>query len=271
MPKSKLEKLVSETLRMGLNSVTILENTRPDWLVSSQGERLELESVRKDKTMIHPLPCPFCGNEDLDIQTNIDGGGITKRASATYIFCNKCAVSLGPFASKEEAIAEWNKRYQSDFLSLRRAIFQSFISKGSPLKEEDLSLDELCELIREVGRDYATRRTNGGCAHCWAKCASVYRIGHKAGFAASEFKDFEFINDGCRKKVKVELIHFIADYIRCHEDKLKCTTYWLCTRRSVQSSSVEVAKQRYEKWKSQELKAKSGREDVRSKGPYSKV
>lgn len=30
--------------------------------------------------------------------------------------------------------------------------------------------------------------------------SSVYRIGHKPPYAASEFKGFEFINDGCRKE-----------------------------------------------------------------------
>lgn len=43
MPKSKLEKLVSKKLRMTLTNIAILENTRPDWLISSQGERLELD------------------------------------------------------------------------------------------------------------------------------------------------------------------------------------------------------------------------------------
>ncbi len=35
--------MVGEKLRMILNGVAILENKRPDWLVSSQGERLELD------------------------------------------------------------------------------------------------------------------------------------------------------------------------------------------------------------------------------------
>lgn len=43
MPKSNLEQTVSKKLRMVLNGVAILENTRPDWLISSQGERLELD------------------------------------------------------------------------------------------------------------------------------------------------------------------------------------------------------------------------------------
>ncbi len=43
MPKSKLEALVSRKLMFCLSGVTIKENTRPDWLISSRGERLELD------------------------------------------------------------------------------------------------------------------------------------------------------------------------------------------------------------------------------------
>jgi hypothetical protein len=43
LAKSKLEKRVSEKLKFALSGVTILENKRPDWLISSQGERLELD------------------------------------------------------------------------------------------------------------------------------------------------------------------------------------------------------------------------------------
>ncbi len=43
MSTSKLQRKTSEELSFHLGSVTILENTRPDWLISSQGERLELD------------------------------------------------------------------------------------------------------------------------------------------------------------------------------------------------------------------------------------
>lgn len=43
MPRSKLEAIVRQKLMICLSSVTILENTRPNWLISSYGERLELD------------------------------------------------------------------------------------------------------------------------------------------------------------------------------------------------------------------------------------
>lgn len=43
MPRSKLEALVSRKLMFCLSGVTIKENTRPDWLISNHGERLELD------------------------------------------------------------------------------------------------------------------------------------------------------------------------------------------------------------------------------------
>ena len=43
MSKSRLEQAVIEKLRMILSGVIVLENKRPDWLISSQGERLELD------------------------------------------------------------------------------------------------------------------------------------------------------------------------------------------------------------------------------------
>lgn len=39
---SKLENLVKNKIRIAINT-TMIENTRPDWLISSQGERLELD------------------------------------------------------------------------------------------------------------------------------------------------------------------------------------------------------------------------------------
>ncbi len=56
------------------------------------------------------------------------------------------------------------------------------------------------------------------------------------------------------------LLHFIVDYIRCSEDENYFNTHWLCTRKSIQASAVEVAEQRYEDWKAKELSARDARE-----------
>lgn len=54
------------------------------------------------------------------------------------------------------------------------------------------------------GYYWATMKTGVASEIVWVigrgqNYSSVYRIGHKPPFAASEFKDFEFINDGSRK------------------------------------------------------------------------
>lgn len=45
-----------------------------------------------------------------------------------------------------------------EFLILRQAIFQNFVAKNAPIKEKDLTLDDLCLLIEDVGRDYVLRK-----------------------------------------------------------------------------------------------------------------
>lgn len=59
------------------------------------------------------------------------------------------------------------------------------------------------------GYYWTTKKTGIASEIVWVtgrgkKYASVYRIGHKPPFAISEFKDFEFINDGYRKEGKVD-------------------------------------------------------------------
>jgi hypothetical protein len=43
LPRSKLEKLTKEKLIFRPSGLTLLENKRPNWLITSQGERLELD------------------------------------------------------------------------------------------------------------------------------------------------------------------------------------------------------------------------------------
>lgn len=108
----------------------------------------------EDRTMNGILECcPFCGSKDVLVKTSLDGGMVT----ASEVSCG-CGCYIGPFPSKEAAITKWNGRHNREFVTLRRAIYDSFIIKGSRLKEENLSLDDLCNLVREVGHDYAVRR-----------------------------------------------------------------------------------------------------------------
>ncbi len=47
------------------------------------------------------------------------------------------------------------------FLILRHAIYQNFIAVNAPIKEEDLSLDDLTKIISDVGSDYTERNKRG--------------------------------------------------------------------------------------------------------------
>lgn len=54
-----------------------------------------------------------------------------------------------------------NEQYSKEFLTLRRAIFENFVVKDAPIKEEHLTLDDLCCLIEDVGEDYMQRNKRG--------------------------------------------------------------------------------------------------------------
>ncbi len=47
------------------------------------------------------------------------------------------------------------------FLILRHAIYQNFIAASAPIREEDLSLDDLTKIIADVGKDYIKRNKRG--------------------------------------------------------------------------------------------------------------
>ena len=61
------------------------------------------------------LPCPFCGNKRLDLETDEDTDGSLGRCA--YVRCPECS-GMGPSAYEGEigrgvnktAIALWNKR-----------------------------------------------------------------------------------------------------------------------------------------------------------------
>lgn len=47
--------------------------------------------------------------------------------------------------------------YRDKFLTLRRGIYNNFVARNAPVKEVDLTLDDLRELIRDVGSEYYKR------------------------------------------------------------------------------------------------------------------
>ncbi len=47
------------------------------------------------------------------------------------------------------------------FVILRHAIYQNFIAASAPIREEDLSLDDLTKIIADVGKDYVERNKRG--------------------------------------------------------------------------------------------------------------
>lgn len=51
--------------------------------------------------------------------------------------------------------------YSSDFITVRRAIYQNFIAKNAPIKEEDLTLHDVYMIIYDVGRKFADRNIAG--------------------------------------------------------------------------------------------------------------
>ena len=55
-------------------------------------------------------PCPFCGGNNLDFITNVDGERLTGKE---YIVCNddNCLAEGSIADNKEEALEKWNKRF----------------------------------------------------------------------------------------------------------------------------------------------------------------
>lgn len=49
----------------------------------------------------------------------------------------------------------------SEFISIRHAIFMNFIASSAPIREDDLSLDDILAIINDVGKDYISNKRNG--------------------------------------------------------------------------------------------------------------
>lgn len=58
--------------------------------------------------MIEPKACPFCGSDNISTYRG-DGLGDLWMYNK-YAQCNRCYTKTSFFLTKEEAIAQWNKR-----------------------------------------------------------------------------------------------------------------------------------------------------------------
>jgi Lar family restriction alleviation protein len=57
-----------------------------------------------------PLPCPFCGSEDIKLVHCEEG---CCGARVTWVNCDKCGCYLDlDEATREDAIKVWNKRFK---------------------------------------------------------------------------------------------------------------------------------------------------------------
>jgi len=61
--------------------------------------------VDKINSLTEPLPCPFCGCEDVSSVSFDDG------YDNTYCYCTDCLAESGVAGSDKEAIDVWNKRF----------------------------------------------------------------------------------------------------------------------------------------------------------------
>ena len=53
------------------------------------------------------------------------------------------------------------EEYSSDFITVRRAIYQNFIAKNAPIKEEDLTLHGVYLIIYDIGKHFLDKNIRG--------------------------------------------------------------------------------------------------------------
>lgn len=48
-------------------------------------------------------PCPFCGSEEIHIET-------LKKFGTSYLWCKQCGAEISLYNSLDEAVSAWNGR-----------------------------------------------------------------------------------------------------------------------------------------------------------------
>lgn len=86
-------------------------------------------------------PCPFCGNDQIDMFTYDPFDGYQGDCSTTKIFCTECGASVSA-SIEANTIVRWNNR-----ICERDMKVQDF----DPAKFEGKTIDEICEeMVREA-------------------------------------------------------------------------------------------------------------------------
>ncbi len=65
------------------------------------------------------LPCPFCGGRsvlifDFSRKQNVTDGETWQKTKVWWIKCDDCQVSQWRFKSRQEAVEEWNTRFEAN-------------------------------------------------------------------------------------------------------------------------------------------------------------
>ncbi len=53
------------------------------------------------------------------------------------------------------------EKYSNDFIVVRRAVYQNFVARDAPIKEEDLTPHDMYLIIYDVGKHFANRNIAG--------------------------------------------------------------------------------------------------------------
>jgi len=97
-------------------------------LGDAQGYGLDLKGLIKMTEELKPLPCPFCGNNDLSFDFDTFGNFTNYQ-----IGCKKCKIyaRVCKVSSSNEAIKAWNTRVQSAVPSVED-IFKCLLNTKFP-------------------------------------------------------------------------------------------------------------------------------------------
>jgi hypothetical protein len=53
------------------------------------------------------------------------------------------------------------QEYSTDFLIVRRAVFMNFIARNAPIREEDLTPQDIYAIIYDLGKHFASQNVAG--------------------------------------------------------------------------------------------------------------